>query len=187
MKILVVDNNDSFTYNIIGLLKSLRIGEIQVEKSDTLLLNSVKDFDKIIFSPGPGLPKDFNILRQILQQYKHQKSILGICLGHQAIGDFFGAKLINLFNVYHGQAHKIQVNTANKLYQHIPNTFSVGLYHSWAVSQENLPNSLICTGMSENGIIMSISHKEYDIHGIQYHPESFMSEFGKQIMTNFLN
>lgn len=186
MKILIIDNNDSFTYNIIGLLKTINKGTIEVRNAHALSLETVRDFDKIIFSPGPGLPSDFPIMHQILETYKSQKSILGICLGHQAIGEYFGAELIHLPIVYHGQKHTIKVDTSNQLYENLANPLQVGLYHSWALQKENFPSDLQITGVSSKGVVMSISHQMYDIHGVQYHPESFISTYGQQIISNFL-
>lgn len=186
MNILIIDNNDSFTYNILELLRKNIAAIIDVIKYNEIEISQISDFDKIIISPGPGLPDDFPTLQKIIDEYKSSKSILGICLGHQSICSFFGANLVNLPLVCHGQSHNIQVNTTAKIYQKLPHSFNVGLYHSWAIDKSNFPEDLQITGLSEAKIIMSVAHKKYDIHGIQYHPESFISEYGAEILKNFI-
>ena len=186
MNILIVDNNDSFTYNILELLRKNIVAKINVVRYDEIEISQISNFNKIIISPGPGLPDDFPTLQKIIDEYKSSKSILGICLGHQAICSFFGAKLVNLPLVCHGQSHRIQVDTTAKIYQKLPHIFNVGLYHSWAIDNNGFPEDLQITGLSEAEVIMSMAHKIYDIHGIQYHPESFISEYGAEILKNFI-
>lgn len=186
MRILLIDNNDSFTYNILELLRKIGFSKTDVLNSNSIQLEEISEYDKIIISPGPGLPSDFPILYKIIDKYKTEKSILGICLGHQAICSYFNADLIKMPVVCHGQAHKLSVLKNTKLYIGLPDTFNVGLYHSWAVGESGFPSNLDITGMSEMKTIMSVVHKKYDLHGIQFHPESFISEYGAEILKNFL-
>jgi anthranilate synthase/aminodeoxychorismate synthase-like glutamine amidotransferase len=186
MTTLLIDNNDSFTYNVLELLRQSNTDKVNIVRSGKLSDHDIKAADNIIISPGPSLPKDFPAIGYLLENFATSKPILGICLGHQAICEFFGASLYNLPTVCHGQAHIINVDKSAKLYANMPESFKVGLYHSWAVSKKNLPENIMITAESENGIIMSMQHKTLDIHGIQYHPESFLSENGLQIINNFL-
>jgi anthranilate synthase component II len=187
MKLLIIDNYDSFTYNILELLRSINCRNVSIVKNDQIQLSQIAAFDKIILSPGPGLPSDYPILDAVIQNYKSSKPILGVCLGHQAIAMHFGSTLTNLPDVCHGQSHDIQVDTNAVLYQNIPSTIRVGLYHSWAVDASSLPSELHITSVSDSSIVMSISHSRYDLHGIQFHPESFLTPHGATIMKNFLN
>ena len=186
MNILIVDNNDSFTYNILELLRKNVVAKINVLRYDEIEISQIADFDKIIISPGPGLPADFPVLQKIIDEYKANKSILGICLGHQAICSFFGAKLVNLPMVCHGQSHRIQVDATAKIYQKLPHIFNVGLYHSWAIHKDQHIRGRRYDFIKYTEVIMSMAHKIYDIHGIQYHPESFISEYGAEILKNFI-
>ena len=188
MKILVVDNYDSFTWNLVNILRKSKQHSFDVWLSDKIDLDDVRNFDKIIFSPGPDVPKDSDIMWQILEKYKNQKSILGICLGFQAIALFFGGSLTNLKNVVHGQAKQTNIiNENEKLFLNIPSPCVVGLYHSWAVSIENLPECLQITAISEDGRLMAASHKAFDIRGVQFHPESIMTPFGEKMIGNWLS
>ncbi len=188
MHTLLIDNNDSFTYNIAELLKKNRMITYEVVSISSLDTDSIVNFEKVIFSPGHGKPDDFPKIKQILEKCKRSNSILGICLGHQAICEYFGSKLIALDTPCHGQEHIVNLLDSNNcLYRDLPNKISVGLYHSWTIDTESLPDCLRVTGMSERGILMSVSHKEYDIHGVQFHPESFLTEHGPMIINNFLS
>lgn len=186
MQILIVDNYDSFTYNLAQIVKECSNSEPVILKNDKINLKSVTGYNKILFSPGPGLPKDSPVMDKIIQRFGKSKSILGICLGHQAIGEAFGAQLINLKRVFHGVAKKINLTEDEYIFRKIPHSFEAGLYHSWVVSEKKFPECLKITATSEDGYIMGISHREYDIHGVQFHPESIMTKPGKAIIDNWL-
>lgn len=186
MKLLVVDNHDSFTFNLVQIIKQSRICEVEIIKNDLIILDTVKNYDKILFTPGPGLPSEFPIMRDIISSYKETKNIFGICLGHQAIAEYFGASLYNKQNVEHGVSKKIDVIKSDVLFKSVPNQFDAGIYHSWYVSKNNFPDCLEVTSISEDQIIMSLSHKKFDIRGVQFHPESIMTKFGRQILINWL-
>ena len=183
-KILLLDNYDSFTFNIAQLLDNLNI-YYEVIKNDKLELKSAEKYDKIILGPGPGLPSDAGRMNDIIKKYHKNIPILGICLGMQAIAEFFGAKLINLETVFHGIRKKIFVNKASILFKNLKKIQYVGLYHSWAVSEKNFPDELVITSVSEDNIIMSIEHKKFKIYGVQFHPESYITDNGLQIVKNF--
>lgn len=185
-KILLLDNNDSFTFNVVELIRSLGKYNLEVIPSNNISVEDIRPFEKIIISPGPGLPKDFPILSKILIEFASKKPILGICLGHQAICEYFGAKLLNLPDVIHGQPKQTTLISKSKLFMGIPSEFSVGLYHSWFVAKNNFPKELIITSKSEDNIIMSIEHKTLPIYGVQFHPESFITENGAKLIDNFL-
>jgi anthranilate synthase/aminodeoxychorismate synthase-like glutamine amidotransferase len=185
LKILLIDHNDSFTYNIVDAFRQIQNCEIIVVNYSDVSLDLVSKFDKIILSPGPGLPKYFSKTLQIIEQFYKTKPILGICLGHQAICQFFDAQLNQKAQVVHGDRQLVTLITKDELHQNLPNIFNVGLYHSWYVNQADFPKELTITSISETNMIMSISHKNYPIFGVQYHPESFLSEFGTQIFKNF--
>jgi anthranilate synthase component 2 len=187
MKILVLDNYDSFTYNLVQYITELTGEMPSVMRNDKIDLQAVASFDTIVLSPGPGLPADAGIMPQLIQQYAPTKRILGVCLGHQAIGEAFGGKLYNLKNVYHGIASPIQViDESNILFENIPIELVVGRYHSWAISTEGFPKELKVTAQDDQGVIMAMSHHTYDVHGVQFHPESVMTDYGKQILKNCL-
>lgn len=188
MKLLIVDNYDSFTYNLVELIRKIGLSDFEVIKCDMVEIKDVDGFDKILFTPGPGLPKDFPVMFDILKKYDSQKSILGVCLGHQAIGEYYGAKLINLNNVTHGIAKPSKITDEYEIiFNGIPSKINVGLYHSWFVSAENFPSALRVTAISNDNVIMAISHKKYDVKGVQFHPESIMTEYGHKIIQNWLN
>jgi anthranilate synthase component 2 len=188
MKLLIVDNFDSFTFNIVELIKRIGMVRFDIIKSNHVIINDVKYYDKIIFSPGPGLPKEFPIMFDILKSYLATKSFLGVCLGHQAIAEFFGAQLENLDSVVHGIKKTIAVTDTNEvLFNRLPKKIDVGLYHSWIVSKKKLPECLKITAESEDGQIMALAHKHYNIRGVQFHPESIMTDAGKTIIHNWLN
>ncbi|NLV53036.1 MAG: aminodeoxychorismate/anthranilate synthase component II [Bacteroidales bacterium] len=184
-KIVIIDNYDSFTYNLSHLVKELG-AEVTVLRNDQFEMDMLERFDKIILSPGPGIPSEAGLLLNVIKEYAGKKPILGVCLGHQAIGECFGAKLTNLSEVYHGVATPSNITKDDKLFEDLPKQIEVGRYHSWVVSQEDLPNSLEVTSVSEEGFIMSLRHKEYDIRGIQFHPESVLTPVGKKIIENWL-
>ncbi len=185
--IVVIDNYDSFTYNLVHYLEDLNC-KVSVMRNDEFELEELEKFGKILLSPGPGLPSDAGLLKQVIQKYAPSKSILGICLGQQAIGEVFGGSLINLEKVYHGVASKVQIIVKNEpLFNDLENEIEVGRYHSWVISKENFPDDLEITSTDENGEIMSIRHKIYDVKGVQYHPESILTPKGKKILENWVN
>lgn len=186
MKVVVIDNYDSFTYNLVHYLEDLG-AEVTVFRNDEFELNELKDFDKILLSPGPGIPDEAGLLKPVIKEYATQKDILGVCLGLQAIGEVFGGKLINLDKVYHGVATKVTQQNSDELFTDLPQEFEVGRYHSWVVSNENLPSELIVTSVDENNQIMSLKHESLKVRGVQFHPESVLTPLGKKILENWLN
>lgn len=188
MKTLVIDNYDSFTYNLVYLVKTLSNSTVDVYRNDEIELEEIKKYDKIILSPGPGLPKDAGILNSIIKNYASTKSILGVCLGMQAIAECFGSKLINLEKVYHGISTPIKLtNIHDGIFNGIPQLFDAGRYHSWIVEKSSLANCFNVTAIDNSGNIMAIKHKQFNLRGLQFHPESIMTEFGKQMLNNWLN
>jgi anthranilate synthase component 2 len=192
MKILIFDNYDSFTYNLVHLVEKILHEKVEVFRNDEIPLEEIKKFDRIILSPGPGIPSEAGLLLPLIKEYASSKPILGVCLGHQAIGEVFGATLINLSTVYHGVATKIKVNnqrsSANKdLFNQVPDEIEVGRYHSWIVSDKDFPADLEITARDESGYIMALRHKNYDVQGVQFHPESVLTPEGEKIMKNWLN
>jgi anthranilate synthase component II len=187
LSILIIDNNDSFTYNLVQLIEECGVSDFLVIRNDKLDIDSVSRFSKILISPGPGIPKETLNLFEVINRYHKTKSILGVCLGHQAIAEYFGAKLINLTKPFHGVKSEIIVcDNECYLFSDLPAKFDGGRYHSWIVSDIDLPAELKVTAISSDGIIMGISHKAFNVHGIQFHPESIMTPFGKQIIQNWL-
>ncbi len=188
MKIVIIDNYDSFTYNLSHLVKELG-AEVTVLRNDQFALADLKPFDKIILSPGPGIPSEAGLLCDVIRTYAGQKPILGVCLGHQAIGEVFGARLENLSEVFHGVATpcSVCIGTADTLFRGLPPTITVGRYHSWVVSKDGFPDCLEVTAESDEGQIMALRHRRFDIHGIQFHPESVLTPDGSAIIRNFLN
>ena len=185
-KILVIDNYDSFTYNLVHYLEALHC-EITVFRNDKLKLSQVNEYDKIVLSPGPGIPDEAGMLKSIIKTYAPTKSILGVCLGQQAIGEVFGGKLINLDHVYHGVNSDIQIIAKDEiLFSGLNKKIKVGRYHSWVIDP-NLPENLEATAVDENGQIMAIRHKNYDVKGVQFHPESNLTPYGKKILENWIN
>lgn len=183
-KILVIDNYDSFTYNLVHYLEDLGC-EVVVKRNDQLTLEEVDAFDKIVLSPGPGIPDEAGLLKQIIARYAPTKSIFGVCLGQQAIAEVFGGSLINLDKVYHGIATKINITKDDILFEGLPREIEVGRYHSWVVNPE-LPEVLEATSFDENGQVMSLRHKVYDVCAVQFHPESVLTPEGKKILENWL-
>jgi anthranilate synthase component II len=195
MKLLVFDNYDSFTYNLVHLVEKIINTRVEVYRNDQLPLEKVKAFDKIILSPGPGIPEEAGLLLPLIKAYAPTKSILGVCLGHQAIGQSFGGTLQNLSSVYHGVATPIQLTQAgqltattkpNAILKNLPATIEVGRYHSWVVSNQQLPDELEVTATDDNGYIMALQHKTYDVQGVQFHPESVLTPDGEKMLRNWL-
>lgn len=192
MKLLVFDNYDSFTYNLVHLVEKILGDKVTVCRNDQIELDAVDAFDKIILSPGPGIPSEAGLLLPLIKAYAPKKSILGVCLGHQAIGEAFGGKLINLTTVYHGLAMPIQLQRAgnqqrdNDLFQGFDDELIVGRYHSWVVSDEAFPDELEVTAKDDNDYIMALRHKTYDVQGVQFHPESVLTPDGEKILRNWL-
>ncbi len=187
MKILVLDNYDSFTYNLVQYITELTGETPSVFRNDQISLDAVDAYDCIILSPGPGLPSDAGIMPALIKRYAPTKRIFGVCLGQQAIGEAFGGTLYNLPKVYHGIATPIQIVDKNEaIFKNVPAEILVGRYHSWAVVRETLPADLKITAVDTEGVIMALSHVEYDVKGVQFHPESIMTDYGKQILRDFL-
>ena len=186
MKILVFDNYDSFTYNLVHLVNKIVKDKVDVFRNDEIPLEKVAEYDKIILSPGPGVPSEAGMLLPLIREYADKKSILGVCLGHQAIGEAFGGKLVNLTTVYHGVATPIEILISNKVLKGLPKNPNVGRYHSWIVSDENFPDELEITAKDDNGYIMGLQHKKYDLQGVQFHPESVLTPDGETILRNWL-
>jgi len=187
MKILVFDNYDSFTYNLVHLVEKITTGKVDVYRNDQIRMDKIKQYDKIILSPGPGIPSEAGLLLPLIQEYAASKSILGVCLGHQAIGEAFGGKLINLSTVYHGVATPIITKPPSSLlFDDLPSSFEAGRYHSWIISDQEFPDELEVTARDENDYIMALQHKTYDLQGVQFHPESVLTPLGEKIMRNWL-
>ena len=191
MKILIFDNYDSFTYNLVHVVEKIIHGKVDVYRNDKISLEKVNEYDKIILSPGPGIPVESGLLLPLIKEYAPFKSILGVCLGQQAIGEAFGGSLINLSTVYHGVATKIKVNPArtkseNDVFNSLGSELEVGRYHSWIVNRDNFPKELEITAEDENGLIMALRHKTYDVQGVQFHPESVLTPNGELMMRNWL-
>jgi len=192
MKILVFDNYDSFTYNLVHLVEKITHGKVEVFRNDEIALENIKRYNKIILSPGPGIPEEAGLLLPLIKEYAATKSILGVCLGHQAIGEAFRGQLINLTTVYHGVATEIQVGSREQgarspLFNGLPDRIEVGRYHSWIISDENFPEELEVTARDDNNYIMALQHKKYDVQGVQFHPESVLTPDGEKILRNWLN
>ncbi|MFE2862720.1 MULTISPECIES: anthranilate synthase component II [Sphingobacterium] len=185
-KIVVIDNYDSFTYNLVHLLQELD-QEYVVWRNDKFKLEDIDAFDKILLSPGPGIPEEAGLLLDVIRTYAPHKSILGICLGQQAIAEVFGGTLFNMEKPLHGVATNISVvDESEKLFRDFPKDSKIGRYHSWAVNKDTLPASLKVTAIDENGIIMALTHTEYDVRGMQFHPESVLTTNGKKLIENWL-
>jgi anthranilate synthase component 2 len=186
-KILVLDNYDSFTYNLVHLVRELTTDAIEVHRNNKITVEEVAAYDKIILSPGPGIPEEAGIMPELLKTYSRNKRILGVCLGHQAIGEAFGAKLINLPRVMHGKESKTAILSADELlFRGISSPIITGRYHSWAVDRATLPKDLKVTAETDDGIIMALSHRELDVRGVQFHPESVLTPQGREMLNNWL-
>ena len=193
-RILVFDNYDSFTYNLVHLVEKLLKQKVEVYRNDRLPLEKVKEYDKIILSPGPGIPSEAGLLLPLIKEYAASKSILGVCLGHQAIGEAFGGLLVNLSTVYHGVATPVRVikggdgwrGGGNDVFAGLPETLEVGRYHSWVVSEKGWPDELEVTARDDKDFIMGLRHKRFDVQGVQFHPESVLTPMGEKILANWL-
>lgn len=190
--VLVFDNYDSFTYNLVHLLEKILHQKVEVVRNDQIPLEEVRKYDKIILSPGPGIPVEAGLLLPLIKEYAPSKSILGVCLGHQAIGEAFGGTLVNLSKVYHGVATPVKLvkpakgSTASPLFKGLPDSFAVGRYHSWVIGEEGFPGELEVTARDENGLIMALQHRKFDTQGVQFHPESVLTPNGETILRNWL-
>ncbi len=185
-KILVIDNYDSFTYNLVHYIENLTGTRPDVFRNDEIALNEAGKYDKILLSPGPGIPSEAGICLDLIRCYSGEKSILGVCLGHQAIGEAFGGRLVNLDTVYHGIATKVRItNSGEPLFRGFPETFMAGRYHSWIVEKETLPACLMIT-CEADGLVMGFSHQTLDVRSVQFHPESVLTEFGMEIIQNWI-
>ena len=187
MKIVVIDNYDSFTYNLVHAIKKISGLPVDVFRNDEIKLEDLEKYDKIVLSPGPGLPEESGLLLEIIKEYAPKKSMLGVCLGHQAIGEAFGGKLHNMSKVLHGIATPVELTeTKSVLFEGLPNVLEVGRYHSWIVQKDELPECFEVTSYDSNGFIMSMKHKEFDVQGVQFHPESVLTPLGEKILENWL-
>ncbi len=187
MEAALIDNFDSFTYNIVELVRRIPGVDLAVLPYDQLNIGELDRYEKLIISPGPGLPDEFPKLQDILKAFHSRIPMLGICLGHEAIARFFGAELAHLPSVVHGQPKEIRITGESLLFKDLPQKFKAGLYHSWVIDKNTLPDELKVTALSEDVNIMSFRHKKYELFGVQFHPESIITEYGKEMMTNFLN
>jgi anthranilate synthase component 2 len=186
MKILVFDNYDSFTYNLVHYVKQLGYKDVDVYRNDKIALADIAIYDKILLSPGPGIPSEAGILLDVIKEYGATKSILGVCLGHQAIGEAYGCSLENMDKVLHGIATPLEVIKHDAIYNGLPAKFNVGRYHSWQIKSDSLTPEIMVTAIDDKGSIMSIRHKTHQVVGVQYHPESVLTEHGIEIMKNWL-
>ncbi len=186
MKLLVLDNYDSFTYNLVHLIEKVSEIPFEVKKNNDITLEEIKAFDKILLSPGPGLPSQAGIMPELLKTYASSKSIFGVCLGLQAIGEFCDSPLKNLNTVFHGLATPIHLIKEDPLFRNCPNHFLAGRYHSWVIDENHLSNQLEITALDDQGLIMAAHHKEYNVRGVQFHPESILSEHGESIIRNWI-
>jgi anthranilate synthase component II len=187
MEIMVLDNYDSFTYNLVHILKELTGRKIDIYRNDEIKPEITEKYDKIIISPGPGTPDQAGITKNLIKKYGPKKSILGVCLGCQAIAEVYGGRLINLENVYHGVETNILItDTSDRIFKNIPQNFTAGRYHSWVVDENNIPPTLKITAKDDDGMVMALSHIKYDVKGVQFHPESVLTGYGKQILLNWL-
>lgn len=186
-KILVIDNFDSFTYNLVHLLRELSDSEVVVVRNNAITVGEAANFGSIVLSPGPGIPLEAGVMPQVVKELASTKKILGVCLGHQCIGEVFGAKLENLPKVFHGKEMNTHLkNVCDDLFKGLPSTFPCGRYHSWVVSKENFPKDLEITAEDDSGYIMSLRHREFRVKGVQYHPESVLTPLGPTIIKNWL-
>lgn len=187
-KILILDNYDSFTYNLVQIVEELEIGSIAVKRNDEIEIKDIEVYDYLIFSPGPGLPEDAGVLKEIIETYKGKKKMFGVCLGLQAIGEVFGCSLKNLTSVFHGQQTQMQLTEIySPIFENITKEFDAGRYHSWVIDKETINDELKVTAIDADREIMAVQHKTFEIFGVQFHPESIMTPDGKKMITNFLN
>ncbi|MEQ9403389.1 MAG: aminodeoxychorismate/anthranilate synthase component II [Cyclobacteriaceae bacterium] len=186
-RIAVIDNYDSFTYNLVHILRELgHEDKMSIMRNDQFDLDYISKFDHILLSPGPGIPRDAGLMPQVIEKYASSKNILGVCLGHQSIGEVFGSELYNLPQVYHGVVTPVEVIVDDELFRGIPKSFNACRYHSWVIKKDTVGKDLEITSVAENGNIMSIRHKEYCVRGVQFHPESIMTKYGKKLIENWL-
>ena len=185
MNIVIIDNYDSFTYNLSHLVKELGAA-VTVLRNDRFRLPDLEDYDKILLSPGPGIPEEAGLLPDVIRTYAGKKPILGICLGEQAIGEVMGGRLVNLQEVYHGVQTPVTLTADDYLFRGLPRQIAVGRYHSWVVDRDSLPDCLEVTAVSEEGYIMALRHRTFDVRGIQFHPESVLTPDGKVLLQNWL-
>lgn len=186
MKIVIIDNYDSFVYNLSHLLKELG-AEVTVKRNDQFRLEELEEFDKILLSPGPGVPEEAGLLLDVIRKYAGKKPILGVCLGEQAIGEVYGGKLTNLDEMFHGIQSPVTLTATDYLFEGLPSTVQVGRYHSWVVDQKDFPDCLEVTAVSEEGYIMALRHRTLDVRGVQFHPESVLTPEGKQMLGNWIH
>jgi anthranilate synthase component 2 len=187
MKILMIDNYDSFTYNLVHMLETFDGVSVVVKRNDQLTLDDVVPFEKIVLSPGPGIPSEAGLMPEIVKAFAETKSILGVCLGHQCIGESFGGRLLNIEAPIHGKATPIEVlDPTEPLFRGVPQRFSVGRYHSWVVRNEGLPDEIKVTAVDDAGSIMALRHTRLDICGVQFHPESILTEHGRTMLDNWI-
>jgi anthranilate synthase component 2 len=186
MNILVFDNYDSFTYNLVHYLEKLSDCRVEVHRNDKIALEAIARFDKILLSPGPGLPSEAGILHEVIRHYAPKKSILGVCLGQQAIAEVYGGKLKNLDTVFHGVATDVEIVQDELLFDGLPRHFNAGRYHSWVVDATGFPAELEITAKDASGLIMALRHRKFDLRGVQFHPESILTEHGEKIIANWL-
>lgn len=186
MKIVIIDNYDSFVYNLSHAIKEL-VAEVTVKRNDQFQLKELEEFDKILLSPGPGIPEEAGLLLDVIRTYAGKKPILGVCLGEQAIGEVYGGKLTNLDEVFHGIQSPVSLTATDYLFEGLPSTVQVGRYHSWVVDQKDFPDCLEVTAVSEEGYIMALRHRTLDVRGVQFHPESVLTPEGKQILGNWIH
>ncbi len=185
MKIFILDNYDSFTFNLVHIIEQFA-SDVIVKRNDNVNMNEINTSDKIVFSPGPGLPSEVKIMNEMIGRFKNHKPILGVCLGHQAIAEYFKAKLVNMKDVNHGRQIQTQIINPDYLFKNVPDKFDSGRYHSWVVDQNSVPDELEVTSIDCSNHIMSLKHKVYDIRGVQFHPESVMTEYGTTILKNWI-
>ncbi len=187
-KVIVIDNYDSFTYNLVHILRELGLkDDLRIVRNDQFELDEISDYDHILLSPGPGLPSEAGLMPEVIQRYAPTKNMLGVCLGHQGIGEAFGSELFNLPQVYHGVVTQVEVIQEDEIFKDIPKAFEACRYHSWVIEKESLGEDLEVTSVAENGNIMSVRHKEYSVRGVQFHPESIMTKHGEKMIQNWLN
>ncbi len=186
MKLLVIDNYDSFVYNLVHMIYNLGVEDITVVKNDKFQLDDVRLFDKILLSPGPGVPKDAGLMPELIKQFGSSKAMLGVCLGHQAIAEAYGCELKNLNEPLHGVSSKINFLQEDYLFENTPGEFNIGHYHSWVVNKNTISKDIKILANDESGNIMSIAHGHYDLRGVQFHPESVLTENGRQLISNWI-
>ena len=186
MRCIIIDNYDSFTYNLVHLLRELG-ADVIVKHNDDISLEEIDNYDRIVLSPGPGIPSEAGLMPNIIKHYAKTKPILGVCLGHQAIAEIFGGKIEKLPKVFHGIETVIEVDNQSKLFKNLPTQMSVGRYHSWIVSNNSFPKELKVIAKTSDGIIMALRHRVYNVYGIQFHPESVLTPLGKDIVKNWLS